>query len=42
MLLENKEYFDLSIFPKNSKDHTDEYKKVPGKTKNEYGGTPIS
>ena len=41
-MLENKEYFDLSNFPKNSKHHTDNNKKVSGKMKDEYGGTPIS
>ena len=41
IMLENKEYFDLSNFPKNSKYHTDENKKVPRKMKDEYGGTPI-
>ena len=42
IMLENKEYFDLSNFPKNSKYHTDNNKKVSGKMKDEYGGTPIS
>ena len=41
-MLENKEYFDLSNFPENSKYHTDNNKKVSGKMKDEYGGTPIS
>ena len=38
IMLENKEFFDLSNFPKNSKYHTDDNKKVPGKMKDEYGG----
>ena len=40
-MLENKEFFDLSNFPKKSKYHTDDNKKVPGKMKDEYGGTTI-
>ena len=42
IMLENKEYFDLSNFSKNSKYYTDDNKKAPGKMKDEYGGTPIS
>ena len=42
IMLENKEYFNLSNFPKNRKYHTDENKKVPGEMKDECGGTPIS
>ena len=42
IMLENKEYFDLSNFSKNSKYHTDDNKKVPGKMKDGYGRTPIS
>ena len=41
IMLENKRYFDLSDFSKNSKYYTDENKKVPGKMKDEYGGTPV-
>ena len=41
IILENKEYFDLSNSPKNSKYHTDDNKKVPGKMKDEYGGKVI-
>ena len=37
IIFENKEYFDLSNFSKNSGDN----KKVPGKIKDEYGRTPI-
>ena len=40
-MLENKEFFDLSNFPKKSKYHTDDNKKVPGKMKDEYSGTTI-
>ena len=35
------EFFDLSNFPKNSKYYCVYNKKVPGKMKDEYGGTPI-
>ena len=31
IMFQNKEYFDLSNFPKNSQYHTDDNKKVPGK-----------
>ena len=41
IMFENKEYFDLSNFPKNSQYHTDDNKKVPGKQKDQYGGTFI-
>ena len=41
IMLGNKEYFDLSNFPKNSKYHTNDNKKVPGKMKDEYGGKAI-
>ena len=41
IMLEDKEYFDLSNFPKNSKYHTNDNKKVPGKMKDEYGGKAI-
>ena len=37
IIFENKEYFDLSNFSKNSGDN----KKVLGKIKDEYGRTPI-
>ena len=36
IMLENKEYFDLSNFPKDSKYFCNENKKVPGKMKDEY------
>ena len=39
--LENKEYFDLSNFSKDSKYYCVDNKKVPEKMKDEYGGTPI-
>ena len=35
------ELFDLSNFPKDSKYYYVVNKKVPGKMKDEYGGTPI-
>ena len=35
------ELFDLSNFPKDSKYYCAVNKKVPGKMKDEYGGTPI-
>ena len=35
-MLEFKDYFDLSNYPKDSIYYNNEYKKVPGKTKNEY------
>ena len=38
---EFKELFDLSNFPKNSKYFCNDNKKVPGKMKDEYGGTAI-
>ena len=41
IMLENKEYFDLSNSPKNSQYHTDDNQKVPGKMKDEYGGKVI-
>ena len=41
IMLENKEFFDLSNFSKNSKYHTNDNKKVPGKMKDEYGGIVI-
>ena len=40
-MLEHKELFDLSNFPKDSKYFCNDNKKVPGKTKDEYGGTAI-
>ena len=39
IMFENKEYFDLNNFHKNSKYHTNDNKKVPGKMKDEYGGS---
>ena len=36
-----KEFFDLSNQPKDSKYYCNDNKKVPGKMKNEYGGTHI-
>ena len=38
---EFKELFDLSNFPKNSKYFCNDNKRVPGKMKDEYGGTAI-
>ena len=40
-MLNNKEFFDLSNFPKDSKYFCDDNKKVPGKMKDEYGGITI-
>ena len=40
IMFEDK-YSDLSNFPKNSKYYCGDNKKVPGKMKDEYGGTPI-
>ena len=37
----HKELFDLSNQPKDSKYYCNDNKKVPGKMKDEYGGTPI-
>ena len=41
MMFENKKKIDLSNFPKNSKYHTNDNKKAPGKMKDEYGGKVI-
>ena len=41
IMLNNKEFFDLSNFPKDSKYFCDDNKKVPGKMKDEYGGIAI-
>ena len=41
IMLNNKEYFDLSNFPKDSKYFCDDNKNVPGKMKDEYGGIAI-
>ena len=41
IMLENKEYFDLSNFSKESKYYSDDNKNVPGKMKDEYGGKVI-
>ena len=41
IMLENKEYFDLSNVSKDSKYYCVDNKKVLGKMKDEYGGTPI-
>ena len=38
---QHKEFFDLSIQPKDSKYYSNDNKKVPGKMKNDYGGRPI-
>ena len=38
IMLENKEYFDLSNFSKEINYHSDYNKKVPGKIKDKYGG----
>ena len=35
-------FFDLSNYPKDSKYYCVNNKKVPGKMKDEYGGTPIA
>ena len=40
-MLKHKEFFDLSSFPKDSKYFRNDNKKVPGKMKDEYEGTPI-
>ena len=41
IMLNNKDFFDLSNFPKDSKYFWDDNKKVPGKMKDEYGGIAI-
>ena len=41
IMLENKEYFDLSNFPKNSKYHTNDNTKMPGKMRDVYGRKAI-
>ena len=41
IMLEHKELFDLSNFPKDSKYFCNDNKKVPGKMKDEYGGIAI-
>ena len=41
IMLKHKEFFDLSSFPKDSKYFRNDNKKVPGKMKDEYEGTPI-
>ena len=41
IMLENKEYFDLSNFSKDGKYYCSDNKKVPGKMKDEYGGKNI-
>ena len=38
---QHKEFFDLSNQPKDSKYYCNDNKKVPGKMKDEYGGTRI-
>ena len=40
-MLEHKELFDLSNFPTDSKYFCNDNKKVPGKMKDDYGGTAI-
>ena len=40
-MLEHKELFDLSNFPKDSKYFFNYNKKVSGKMKDEYGGTAL-
>ena len=40
-MYQNKEFFDLSNFPKGSKYFCNDNKKVLGKTKNEYGAKNI-
>ena len=39
IMLEHQELFDLSNFPEDSKYFRNGNKKVPAKTKDEYGGT---
>ena len=41
IMFNNKEFFDLSNFLKDSKYFCDDNKKVPGKMKDEYGGITI-
>ena len=41
IMCQNKEFFELSNFPKDSKYYCADNKKVPGKVKDEYGGTAI-
>ena len=41
IMYENKELFDLSNFPKDSKYYCADNKKVQGKMKDQYGGTAI-
>ena len=41
IMLGNKEYLDLKNVSKKSVYYADENKKIPGKMKDEYGGTPI-
>ena len=41
IMLKHKVLFDLSNFPKDSTYFCNENKKVPGKIKDEYGGTAI-
>ena len=41
IMYQNKDLLDLSNFPKNNKYYCINNKKVPGKMKDEYGGTPI-
>ena len=41
IMLENKEFFDLSNFSENCKYFCNDNKKVPGKMKDEYGGKVI-
>ena len=41
IMLNNKEFFDLSNFPKDSKYFCDDNKKVPGKMKDKYRGIAI-
>ena len=42
IMYENKEFFDLSNFPKESKYYCADNKKVQGKMKDQYGGTAIN
>ena len=41
IIYQNKDLFDLSNFTKDSKYYCADNKKVPGKMKDEYGGTAI-
>ena len=42
IMFENKEFFDLSNYSKDCKYYCGDNKKVPGKMKDQYGGTTIT